>query len=75
MSPHFPVFNYHELVALARECGFIFWKSGKGSHEIWRRPSDGRRTVIFNHGSQAIKRKTVKSILEDLEIDPKDLMK
>ena len=75
MSPHFPILNYHDLVSLARERGFVLWKSGKGSHEIWRRPSDGRRTVFSNHSSQPIKRKTLKSILEDLEIDPFDLTK
>ena len=73
MSKHFPVLNYKDLVKLANSCGFIFWRRGKGSHEIWKRPTDNCRTVLPNYGHRPLKRKTVKSILRDLEIDWKEL--
>ena len=69
MSSHFPVLSYKDLVKLARSRGFIFWRQGKGSHEVWKRPTDSRRTVLPNQGSKSLKRKTVKSVLENLEID------
>jgi len=72
--PHFPALCYHDCVRLARERGFVFWRAGKGSHEIWVRSSDRRRTVIPHHGAAPIKRKTVKGILDDLQIDYRDLM-
>ncbi|MFA4872309.1 MAG: type II toxin-antitoxin system HicA family toxin [Patescibacteria group bacterium] len=65
---------YHDLSKLARERGFVFWCAGKGSHEVWVRQSDNRRTVIPNHGSTPLKRKTVKSVLDDLEIDLQTFM-
>jgi len=74
MSPHFPALTYRDLAALARDRGFVLWRTAKGSHEIWKNLATGRRTVIPNHGSQTIKRKTVKSILEDLGVDPQTLM-
>ena len=75
MTPRFPVLNYYDLSKLARERGFILWRQAKSSHEIWKRISDGRRTVIPNHGSKPVKRKTIKSILEDLEIDIHDMLR
>lgn len=75
MSSYFPVLSYKDLVKVARSRGFVFWRQGKGSHEIWKRPQDGRRTVIPNQGSKPLKRKTVKSILEDLEVDWQELLK
>ncbi len=74
MTPNFPVLTYKDLSKLAKGRGFVLWRQAKGSHEIWKRESDGRRTVIPNHGSRPIKRRTIKSILQDLEIDYKDLM-
>jgi predicted RNA binding protein YcfA (HicA-like mRNA interferase family) len=46
----------------------FFGRYARGSHEIWRRDSDSRQTTIPNHGKRAIKRRTVKSILEDFKI-------
>ena len=73
MTPHFPALSYRDCAVLARERGFAFWRQGKGSHEIWKRVADGRRTVLPNHGAHPLKRKTVKSILDDLGIDPREL--
>lgn len=68
MSKRFPVINYRQVAKGAKKLGFYFCRQAKGSHEIWRRNSDGRQTTIPNHGSKPIKRKTLKSILEDFGI-------
>ncbi|MBU3965305.1 type II toxin-antitoxin system HicA family toxin [Patescibacteria group bacterium] len=72
MSKKFPVANYRQVVKVARKLGFSFCRQAKGSHEIWRRDSDGRQTTIFNHSSKPIKRKTLKSILENFSITPEE---
>jgi len=68
MSKRFPVANYRQVTKVARKLGFYFCRQAKGSHEIWRRDSDGRQTTIPNHGSKPLKRKTLKSILKDFSI-------
>lgn len=75
MTSHFPALNYKDLVKIAHSHGFVFWRQAKGSHEVWKRPTDGRRTVIPNQGSKPLKRKTIKSILDDLEINQKELLR
>ena len=74
MSHHFPVLNYKDLIKLALQKGFVFYRQSKGSHEIWKRLTDNRRTTLVNHGSKPLKRKTTKAILADLEIDWKELV-
>ncbi len=68
MSPHFPVANYARVSKVAKKLGFVLVRNGKGSHEIWRRESDGRQTTIPNHGKKDLKRRTLKAILDDLGI-------
>lgn len=68
MPKRFPAVIYKDVVKVAKKIGFYFCRYAKGSHEIWRRDSDGRQTTIPNHGKKAIKRRTVKSILEDFKI-------
>ena len=75
MAKRFPDVNYRQVVKVVRQLGFYFCRQAKGSHEIWRRASDGRQTTIPNHGSKPIKRKTLKSILRDLIITPDEFLK
>lgn len=75
MSKRFPVANYRQVVKVARQLGFYFCRQAKGSHEIWRRDSDGQQTTIPNHGSKPLKRKTLKFILNDLGITPDQFSK
>jgi len=42
-------FTYRDVATKLRRAGFKFDRSGKGSHEIWRRETDGRRTMVPNH--------------------------
>jgi len=75
MGNRFPVANYRQVARVAKKLGFYFCRQAKGSHEIWRRDSDGRQTTIPNHGSKSLKRKTLKSILKDLGITPEEFFK
>jgi len=69
------VANYYQIVRVAKKLGFYFCRQAKGSHEIWRRDSDGRQTTIPNHGSKPLKRKTLKSILKDFGITPEEFLR
>jgi len=71
----FPVANYREVSRVASKLGFYLCRRTKGSHEIWRRDSDSRQTTIPNHGSRSIKLKTLKSILDDLQISAEEFTK
>ena len=72
MGKKFPIVNYRQVVKVAKKLGFYLCREAKGSHEIWRRDSDGQQTTIPKHGSKIIKRKTIKSILKDFGITVDD---
>ena len=61
--------------ATALAVGIYFCREAKGSHEIWRRDSDGQQTTIPKHGSKVIKRKKMKSILKDFGITVDDFLR
>lgn len=75
MGTRFPTANYRQVAKVARSLGFYLLRQGKGSHEVWKRDSDNRFTTIPNHGKKELKRKTLKSILEDLQILPEEFLK
>ncbi len=75
MRKRFPAVNYRQVVKVAKKLGFCFCRQAKGSHEIWRRDSDGRQTTIPNHGPKPLKRKTLKSILKDFGITPEEFLR
>ena len=75
MGLKFPASNYRDVARIAKKLGFYFYRQAKGSHEIWRRDEDGRQTTIPNHGSKIIKRRTLKSILEDFQISAEQFIK
>lgn len=68
MSPHIPILKYREITKRLRKLGFVFYRQGKGSHEIWHHP-DGRWTTVPNHGSKTISKRTMKAILDDIGVD------
>ncbi len=67
--PRFPAATDVDVIRVLRKLGFAFYRQGKGSHEVWRRDSDGRHTTVPRHRGKVIKRKTLKSIIEDMGID------
>jgi predicted RNA binding protein YcfA (HicA-like mRNA interferase family) len=66
MNPRFPAVRYRDVVKVLRQLGFQFHRQAKGSHEVWRRTHDGRHTIVPRHGGRIIKRRTLKSILDDI---------
>jgi predicted RNA binding protein YcfA (HicA-like mRNA interferase family) len=75
MAKKFPAANYRDISKVAKKLGFYFYRQAKGSHEIWRRDKDSRQTTIPNHGSKIIKCRTLKAILEDLQISAEEFIK
>ena len=74
MGERFPTANYRQITRVAKRLGFYLLRQVKGSHEVWKRDKDSRYTTIPNHGNRELKRKTVKSILNDLSISPSDFI-
>lgn len=68
MIPRFPAVTAREVIRVAEQLGFRLVRETGSSHAIYKRESDGRRTVIPRHGRTVLKRRTLKSILKDLGI-------
>ena len=66
MNPRFPAVRHRDVVKVLRKLGFEFYRQAKGSHEMWRRMQDGRHTIVPRHAGRIIKRRTLKSILDDI---------
>ncbi len=71
--PKFPAITDKELIKKIRKIGFAFYRQAKGSHEIWAHSSDDNRAVnIPRHSGKIIKRRTLKAILEAIDISIDD---
>lgn len=66
MTPKQPTATAKDLVRVAERLGFAFRRQN-GSHAIYVRPGDHARVVIPMHKGE-LKRKTLRSIIEDLKI-------
>ncbi len=64
--------NYRQLTRRLRQLGCEFVRQGPGSHEIWWNPQTGQFTVIPRHGGRDIPTGTLRTILRQLGIDPKE---
>ncbi len=71
--PRFSAVTDVQMIAVLKLLGFAHHRQGKGSHEIWRREADGRHTTVPRHRGETLKRRTVKSILDDAGIGIEDL--
>ena len=67
MSPKLPVATAKEVARVATRLGFEFRRQS-GSHAIYIRASDHARVVIPMHSGSALKRKTLRGIIQDLGI-------
>lgn len=75
MGERFPAITYREVVSVLKQLRFEFYRQGKGSHEIWRRISDGRHTTVPHHKGKIIKRKTLKAIICDAGLTVEEFRK
>ena len=67
--------KYRELTRKLEILGCEFRRHGKESHEIWANRRNGKKASIPNWGAKDLKPGTVRAILRQLDIDPKDLEK
>lgn len=67
MTPKQPVATAKDVVRVAQRLGFEFRRQ-TGSHAIYVRRTDQARVVIPMHIGQALKRKTLRGIIQDLRI-------
>ncbi len=70
--PKLPVIKIKELIRVLNKLGF-FEHHRVGSHAQFKHP-DGRRTTIPVHHGKDIKSGTLKSILDDIDIDTKEFI-
>jgi predicted RNA binding protein YcfA (HicA-like mRNA interferase family) len=61
-------FKYRDVVKKLRTFGFIFDRSGPGSHEIWRQVQTGRKVTLPHHPGD-MKEGTLRAILREAQID------
>jgi len=66
-------FHYREVARKLRRLGYVFDRSGPGSHEIWRHRTTGRKVTIPRH-SQPLAEGTLKAILREAEIAVDDFL-
>jgi predicted RNA binding protein YcfA (HicA-like mRNA interferase family) len=66
VTPKLPAVTAKELARIAERLGFLLRRQ-KGSHAICVRASDQARVVIPMHAGD-LKRKTLRSIIQDLKI-------
>lgn len=66
MTEKLPAVKARELVRVVEKLGFEFRRQ-RGSHAIYIRPKGQSRVVIPMHTGD-LKRKTLRSIIEDLKI-------
>jgi len=57
--------SYQEVVRRLRQLGFRFYRSGKGSHELWVRDRDGRVVPVPHHESKPVRKGTVRAIIRE----------
>ncbi|HPJ40045.1 MAG TPA: type II toxin-antitoxin system HicA family toxin [Spirochaetota bacterium] len=62
-------FNYRQIVKKLKECGFVFDRQAKGSHEIWYNSETNRYTTIPNHPGD-MPEGTLRAILKQADVDP-----
>ena len=63
--------TYKELTKKLKFFGFKFYRSGKGSHELWVRDSDGKVIPVPHHKGKPIRRGTISAIIKELGVSTK----
>ncbi len=75
MSERFPAVNARQVIRVIKKLGFYIVRETGSSHAIFRRDSDNRRTVVPRHGKTILKRRTLKSILNDVDLTVEEFRK
>lgn len=75
MSVRFPAVNAKQVISVLKKLDFVFVRQSGSSHAIYKRLTDGKRTVVPMHGKVIIKRRTLKSILKDVGLSTEEFRK
>jgi predicted RNA binding protein YcfA (HicA-like mRNA interferase family) len=67
-------FRYRDVIRSLKKFGFVFWRHGAGSHEIWKNEATGRFTTVPNHPGD-VPEGTLRAILKQAGINPEDFLK
>ncbi len=67
MSPKLPAVTARQVASVAQRLGFELRRQ-RGSHAVYVRASDHARVVISMHGGTILKPKTLRGIIEDLQL-------
>jgi predicted RNA binding protein YcfA (HicA-like mRNA interferase family) len=65
--------SHREVTQRLRKLGFRFFRTGRGSHEIWVRDSDGK-VIPVPHHSKPIRKGTIRQIIREIGISVEDFM-
>lgn len=68
-----PTLKAPKLIKILHKMGFVKIRQA-GSHSFFKHP-DGRTTVVPIHSGKDIGRGLLRAILDDIELNPKDLHK
>lgn len=70
MGQRFPAVTARQLLRVLHGLGFRLARQSGTSHAVYRRDSDGLRTVVPVHPGTIIKRKTLGAVLNDVGLTP-----
>jgi predicted RNA binding protein YcfA (HicA-like mRNA interferase family) len=71
MAPALPRVTAKQIIGLIEKQGFRLTRQS-GSHKIYKNEA-GRRVTVPFHAAKILHPKTLKSILKEADIDPKEL--
>ena len=66
--------RYEEIIRELKKLGFRFYRSGRGSHELWVRDSDGKVLPVPKHKGRDMKKGTLKAMIRELGISIDELL-
>ncbi len=75
MSKRFPAVTAKQVIKVLKKIDFVFYRSGKGSHEFYIRERDKRIIMISQHAGESIRRKTLMNILDAAALSIEDFKK
>lgn len=73
MSTRYPVVNSKQIVRVLEKVGFVFVRQTGSSHAIYKHKTNNKRTVVPIHSGVSLKRRTLKSILDDAGLNTNEL--
>lgn len=69
--PKLPVVKDRELIRVLLKIGFTQHKERGTAHLVFAHP-DGRRTTVARHSGKDIPRGTLRAVLRDIRVSPKE---